>query len=255
MKETFAKMKTYDFWVKLASAIILLLRIVGSKFGLQVDSLLFMDIVTAIAGVLVVLGIISAPTLVTKKGGTNMENTISGVTSQNVLQTEQNIVNVETVNEGFVENSSSSEKNNVGAGLETVVVDCNEFNALENNKTETELAQPDEIIQNETSQPAATEQGEISLPSETFPSAENSVELQEKSETEAQETQTDGNAIVEKQNPETSTQVENIEKEQVCVQTTESALSSSDCKTDSKETAFNLLVSRLTNLIEKLENF
>ena len=60
------KFKTYDFWVKLAAAVVLLLRILGNEFGFSIDGVLFMDIVTAVAGLLVVLGIISAPSSLTK---------------------------------------------------------------------------------------------------------------------------------------------------------------------------------------------
>ena len=49
------KLKTYDFWVKLGAAIVLLIRIIGSEFGLNVDGAIFMDIVTGVAGLLVVL--------------------------------------------------------------------------------------------------------------------------------------------------------------------------------------------------------
>lgn len=75
MKSLFTKMKTYDFWVKLAAAIVLLVQIVGNKFGLEIDSMIFMDIITAVAGILVVLGIISAPTILKVKGGKDLENT------------------------------------------------------------------------------------------------------------------------------------------------------------------------------------
>lgn len=74
MKSFFAKMKTYDFWVKLSASIVLLVQIVGDKFGFRIDSMIFMDIITAIAGVLVVLGIISAPTVLREKGGNEMNS-------------------------------------------------------------------------------------------------------------------------------------------------------------------------------------
>lgn len=60
-----SKIKSYNFWIKLVSAIILIARIVLSKFGVEFDSALVIDIATLIAGLLVVLGIINEPTGVT----------------------------------------------------------------------------------------------------------------------------------------------------------------------------------------------
>ena len=70
------RLKTYDFWVKLAAAIILIVRIVASKFNIDVDGELIMDIVTGACGIFVVFGIISAPTSLVKtkkEGETNMD--------------------------------------------------------------------------------------------------------------------------------------------------------------------------------------
>ena len=56
------KVRTYNFWVSLASAVLVVLHLVGEFFGFKIDSGAFMDIVTAVCGVLVVLGIIIMPT-------------------------------------------------------------------------------------------------------------------------------------------------------------------------------------------------
>lgn len=61
MSNILARMKTYNFWISLVSAIILLLRIIGDKFNFFVDAALIMDITTGLCGIFVVLGIISAP--------------------------------------------------------------------------------------------------------------------------------------------------------------------------------------------------
>lgn len=60
------KIRTYNFWISLSSAILLFVRVIGQHFGFEIDSTLFMDIVTALCGILVVLGIIIMPTNVTK---------------------------------------------------------------------------------------------------------------------------------------------------------------------------------------------
>ena len=59
------KLKSYNFWVRLASAVILIARIILSKFGYELDSALVIDIATLVAGLLVVLGIINEPTGIT----------------------------------------------------------------------------------------------------------------------------------------------------------------------------------------------
>lgn len=63
--KTKSRLTSYNFWVKLASAVILILRIILSKFGIEIDSAFILDIATLIAGFLVVLGIINEPTGIT----------------------------------------------------------------------------------------------------------------------------------------------------------------------------------------------
>lgn len=60
-----SKIKSYNFWIKLVSAIILIARIILSKFGYELDSALVLDIATLVAGLLVVMGIINEPTGIT----------------------------------------------------------------------------------------------------------------------------------------------------------------------------------------------
>ena len=82
------KMKTYNFWISLVSAILLTLKVVGDKYGFIVDSNLVMDITTAICSVFVILGIISAPQKASSKAlGENnyMDN--------NIFQTENDTEN------------------------------------------------------------------------------------------------------------------------------------------------------------------
>ena len=55
------KMKTYNFWISLVSAIVLLLRIIGDNYGFNVDAGLIMDLTTGVCGIFVILGIISVP--------------------------------------------------------------------------------------------------------------------------------------------------------------------------------------------------
>lgn len=55
------RVKTYNFWVSLASALFLIINIIGQKFNFYVDEGFFNDIFTAICAILVLLGIIVPP--------------------------------------------------------------------------------------------------------------------------------------------------------------------------------------------------
>lgn len=68
--------KTYNFWIKLVAVLILIVRIVGDRLGFYVDSELYMDIATALASVLVILGVIQVPAATSN---TNNKNSKEGV--------------------------------------------------------------------------------------------------------------------------------------------------------------------------------
>ena len=55
------KMKQYNFWISLVSAVLLVARIIAGKFNYEIDSSLIMDVTTGLCGIFVILGIISAP--------------------------------------------------------------------------------------------------------------------------------------------------------------------------------------------------
>jgi len=55
------KIKSYSFWVSLASAIILILKILGTRFGFSIDESMISDLFTALCSILVLLGIIVVP--------------------------------------------------------------------------------------------------------------------------------------------------------------------------------------------------
>lgn len=54
-------LKSYNFWIRLVAVVVLLLRVVGTEFGFSIDAGLIIDIATAVASVLVVLGVIQVP--------------------------------------------------------------------------------------------------------------------------------------------------------------------------------------------------
>ena len=55
------KIKSYSFWVSLGSAVILILKVLGSRFGFRVDETMISDLFTALCSILVILGIIVIP--------------------------------------------------------------------------------------------------------------------------------------------------------------------------------------------------
>ena len=70
-------LKSYNFWVRLVAVLVLLARVILSEFGIIIDSGLIMDIATAVASVLVVLGVIQVPASTTnnnENGGGFMKN-------------------------------------------------------------------------------------------------------------------------------------------------------------------------------------
>lgn len=59
MKKLFKKIKSYSFWVSLSASIVLLLNAIGNAFGFKIEEKIVNDVVMSLAGVLVVLGVVS----------------------------------------------------------------------------------------------------------------------------------------------------------------------------------------------------
>ena len=55
------KFKSYSFWTALSGAVVVLLQALGDCFGFSIQSELVSGIIMAIAGVLVVFGVVSMP--------------------------------------------------------------------------------------------------------------------------------------------------------------------------------------------------
>ena len=79
------RIKTYNFWVSLSSAIFLLIKLLGNQFGFSVNESLFNDLITTLCGILVILGIIVPPT--NKMTTTTNDNNITS----NEASTETNL--------------------------------------------------------------------------------------------------------------------------------------------------------------------
>ena len=48
------RIKTYNFWVSLSSAIFLIIKVLGNQIGFNVDESLFSDLITSICSILVI---------------------------------------------------------------------------------------------------------------------------------------------------------------------------------------------------------
>mgnify|MGYP000156935586 FL=1 len=59
MKNFFKKMKTYSFWVSFSGALIILVNALGRAFGFKVENQVIEDCIMSIAGILVVLGVVT----------------------------------------------------------------------------------------------------------------------------------------------------------------------------------------------------
>lgn len=59
MKNFFKKFQNYSFWVALSGAVVILLNALGRAFGFSIENEIIENVVLSIAGVLVVLGIVS----------------------------------------------------------------------------------------------------------------------------------------------------------------------------------------------------
>lgn len=53
--------RSYGFWTALAGAVVVLLNAVGKCFGFTIEEQIVTDIIMAVAGLLVVFGVVSMP--------------------------------------------------------------------------------------------------------------------------------------------------------------------------------------------------
>lgn len=60
------RIKTYNFWVSLASAILLIINILGKELNFSIDENLYNDLFTSFCSILVLLGIIVPPSNLSK---------------------------------------------------------------------------------------------------------------------------------------------------------------------------------------------
>ena len=85
------KAKTYNFWISIVSAAVLIARIVGDKFNIFIDTTLIMDITTGLCSIFVILGILSAPKTIasdqtiSKNNNSNLKNNQTFLTENKLI--------------------------------------------------------------------------------------------------------------------------------------------------------------------------
>lgn len=157
------KMKTYNFWISLVSAILLVARIIAGKFNVEIDSSLVMDITTGLCGIFVVLGIISAPTkAATKVISQDANGRITITESAGIAfnsQEQLNKPNQEITNEEKQIETAPSENLDAQISQEVVQeVDTEKVAITEEIKTEE--IKVDEMVTTEILQPEFTKESE-----------------------------------------------------------------------------------------------
>lgn len=59
MKNFFKRIKSYSFWVSFSGALIILIDALGNAFGFKVENEIIEDCIMSVAGILVVLGVVT----------------------------------------------------------------------------------------------------------------------------------------------------------------------------------------------------
>ncbi len=57
-KNFFSRFNSYNFWVSLSSAMLILIQVIGAPVGLEISEDVYMSVVNSVLGVFVLLGIV-----------------------------------------------------------------------------------------------------------------------------------------------------------------------------------------------------
>ena len=60
-KNFFSKFNSYNFWVSLSSAMLILIQAIGTPAGLEISEEVYMAVVNSVLGIFVLLGIVPKP--------------------------------------------------------------------------------------------------------------------------------------------------------------------------------------------------
>lgn len=158
------KIKSYSFWVSLASAVILILKVLGARFGFTVDEGMISDLFTAMCSILVLLGIIVVPSSTQQKPSSDSLSDSPDTNDFNLKNSlNTNILNAETIKEYSSDKQETalsnltSENNELESNLESFSAPILDFETNEKyceyNNSDNELIYNDAVTEtNSTNQ-------------------------------------------------------------------------------------------------------
>lgn len=150
------KMKSYSFWVSLTSAVVLVVKLIGQKYGLVIDDGFISDLVTSLCGILVILGIIVLPAKKdnkeekTKTNLTKLEN--ENCVNDNVLNSVSNQLQEEIdniISKNFSEEPKTEEHNEDIEKIESDSEPIAETNCNAKNEEFEEHKESPELLEND----------------------------------------------------------------------------------------------------------
>lgn len=127
------RIKTYNFWVSLSSAIFLIIKVLGNQVGFKVDENLFSDLITSLCSILVILGIIVPPTKTQNKSSNQLnDNSLeySNSTNDDCLNTKQLETN-QILSDSLNYTDNSQELNSISSDILT---ESSNTNNIESNE-------------------------------------------------------------------------------------------------------------------------
>ncbi len=136
MKNFFKKMKTYSFWVSFSGALIILVNALGRAFGFKVENQVIEDCIMSIAGILVVLGVVTMGDKKIKNddksGDDVLDENEEKSDSENDTITEENgedfVLNEDKTDENLNKNDKTEDKNEKKMNDKKIETDLTEKN-------------------------------------------------------------------------------------------------------------------------------
>lgn len=136
MKNFFKKMKTYSFWVSFSGALIILVNALGRAFGFKVENQVIEDCIMSIAGILVVLGVVTMSDKKIKNddksGDDVLDENEEKSDSENDTITEENgedfVLNEDKTDENLNKNDKTEDKNEKKMNDKKIETDLTEIN-------------------------------------------------------------------------------------------------------------------------------
>ena len=85
------RVKTYSFWVSMASAILLFINTLGKNFNFSIDEKMYNDLFSAFLAILILLGVIVPPSKQTKSEEMSGEEFTEEVIEEQITSIEEEI--------------------------------------------------------------------------------------------------------------------------------------------------------------------